>query len=565
MESREVAATLEEIGLLLELLGENPFKTRAYHNGARIIRGLEEDLAGLVQRKELTGIKGIGSALAEKITTLVREERLHYLEELRAKVPPGLLEWIRIPGLGAKKARAIHVALDISTLGELEYACIENRLRDLQGFGEASQKKILTGIELIRRNAGRFHQHLLHAEAERLLGEIRRADGVIRAEIGGSVRRRTETSMSIDIVVAANEGPALIDRVAALEGIEEIIERDDGGCRAKLATGPLLRLLIVPDGAFPFALWQSTGSEKHASALRAYAAEQGNDLDSSAQAEEEREIYESLELDWIPPELREGEGEIEAASRGELPLLIQNNDIRGLLHNHSRWSDGSASIEVMAEATRALGMEYLAICDHSRAAAYAGGLDEKSVRQQHEEIDELNGRLGDSFRVLKGIEVDILPDGSLDFEDNILATFDVVVASVHSGFNLGKERQTARILRALENPFVDILGHVTGRLLLARDGYALDLERVLEAAAERKVAVEINAHPHRLDLDWRHLRAALARGLKTCINPDAHSVDGLSHFTHGVAVARKGWCTREDAINAWPLGRLLDFVRERRP
>jgi len=546
MDRKEVAAALAEIGLLLELLGDNPFKTRAYQNGARIIRGLEEDLPDLVRQKSLTGIKGIGDALAEKITTLVEEGSLPYLEELRAKVPPGLLEWLKIPGLGAKKARAIHVALDIRTLGELEYACIENRLRDLQGFGEASQEKILAGIDLIRRNAGRFHQHLLQGEAARVLEIVRGTAGVLRAEIGGSVRRKAETSSSIEIVAVADDGDALVERIETL----------------KPDSGPEVKLRIVPERDFPLALLLSTGSERHLNDLHAYAAEHGGSLEE--EVAEEQEIYEKLELDWIPPELREGTGEVQAASRGELPLLIQESDIRGLLHCHSRWSDGSSTIAEMAEATRALGMEYLGICDHSRAAAYAGGLDEERVRRQHEEIDELNGRYGASFKVLKGIEVDILPDGSLDFGDDILATFDMVVASVHSSFNLSEEKQTARILRALENRHVDILGHVTGRLLLARDGYALDLKRVLESATARKVAVEINAHPHRLDLDWRHLRAALEKGMKTCINPDAHSVEGLRHLTHGVSIARKGWCTREEALNAWPLGRLLEYVKGRR-
>jgi DNA polymerase (family 10) len=548
MNSKEVAAALEEIGLLLELLGDNPFKIRAYYNGARIIRSLEQDLGELVRRKGLTGIKGIGDALAEKISTLVEVGSLPYLDELRAKVPPGLLEWIRIPGLGAKKARAIHVALDISTLGELEYACLENRLRDLQGFGEASQKKILAGIELLRRNAGRFHQHLLQEEAERALGALRALPGVLRAEVGGSVRRKAETSRRIEIVAAADDGHALAER------FEEL----------KPESGPELKLHVAANREFPLALLRSTGNDNHLTALERHAAGLGRSLDDAADVEEEREIYENLELDWIPPELREGEGEVEAAAHGELPLLIQQSDICGMLHCHSRWSDGSATIAEMAEATRLLGMEYIGICDHSRAAAYAGGLNEERVREQHQEIDELNEQYGGSFRVLKGIEVDILSDGRLDFDDDTLTTFDLVVASVHSAFNLSEEKQTARIIRALENRFVDILGHATGRLLLARDGYALDLERVLESAVANEVAVEINAHPHRLDLDWRHLRAALGEGMKTCINPDAHSTEGLRYISHGVAVARKGWCTRDDAINAWPLGRLEEWLRGRR-
>jgi DNA polymerase (family 10) len=534
MDRGRVADALGEIGKLLELLGENPFKTRAYHNGSRIVRGLDRDLQELIESGELTAIKGIGSALAEKITTLVETGGLPYLDELRARVPPGLLEWIKIQGLGPKKARAIHVALEISTLGELEYACIENRLRDLPGLGTATQEKILAGIESLRRNAGRFHRHLLQDEAERLVEEVRATAGVVRAEVGGAVRRGAETARGIEIVAAYED---------------ENVAREE-----RLESGPMLTVTAVPDEEFALALLRSTGSEKHVADLGELPRE----------AASEAEIYERLGLGWIPPELREGTGEIEAAAEGRLPELIAEDDIRGVLHCHSTWSDGSSTIEEMAERVRGMSMDYLAICDHSQAAAYAGGLDAERVRGQHREIDELNSRYGGSFRVLKGIEADILSDGSLDFEDDVLASFDIVVASVHSGFNLGEEKQTARILRALENRYVDVLGHVTGRLLLAREGYALDLERVLEAAIERNVAVEVNAHPHRLDLDWRNLREALPRGMLTAINPDAHSVEGLGHLRHGVGVARKGWCTRESVINGWPLDRLLGHLEGRR-
>jgi DNA polymerase (family 10) len=539
MDRGGVADALGEIGRLLELLGENPFKTRAYHNASRIIRGLDRDLEELVRGGELTAIKGIGSALAEKITTLVEHGELPYLDELRGKVPPGLLEWIKIQGLGPKKARAIHVALGIATLGELEYACIENRLRDLPGFGEATQQNILAGIEAVRRNEGRFHQHLLQDEAERLLEEVRAAAGVIRAEIGGAVRRGAETAEGIEIVAATENG--------------------DGSREERLESGPLLTVTAVSDGEFSLALLRSTGSEGHVEALRELA---GGRLPEDAGGE--AEIYERLGLGWIPPELREGTGEIEAAAEGRLPELVGEDDIRGVLHCHSIWSDGAGTIEEMAETVRGMSMDYLAICDHSQAAAYAGGLDPERVRGQHREIDDLNAGYGGSFRVLKGIEVDILPDGRLDFEDDVLASFDIVVGSVHSGFNLGEEKQTSRILRALENRYVDVLGHVTGRLLLAREGYALDLERVLEAAIARNVAVEINAHPHRLDLDWRSLRRALPRGMLTAINPDAHSLEGLRHLRHGVSVARKGWCTRESVMNGWPLDRLLGHLEARR-
>lgn len=574
MNRREVADALDEIGLLLELLGENPFKTRAYRNGARIVRGLDRDLAEIVRRNELIRIKGIGAALAQKIGLLVESGELPYLEELRGQLPRGLLEWLEIPGLGANKARAIHLALGISTIGELEYACRENRLRDLPGFGEASQRKTLAGIELIRRNAGRFRQDLLQREARNLLRAVLDSPGLLRAEICGSVRRWAETSRGIVIVAASGApGPAL-DRFAAAPDVREVIERGPTRCRVRLLSGPPADLHVVPDPSFACALIQFTGNEAHLAALRSRASGLGFELRQDRLVDERRgrdvdcadeaSVYSALGLGPVAPELREGLDEIEAAAENGLPRLIERGDLRGLLHCHTTWSDGAATIEEMAAAARAMGLDYLGLCDHSQAAAYAGGLDAGQVRRQHEEIDAFNRRSEDEFRLLKGIEVDILADGALDFPDEILATFELVVASVHSRFNLDEEQQTRRILRAMENPYVDVLGHVTGRLLLAREGYALDLDRVLRAATERGIAVEVNAHPHRLDLDWRNLRRGLQGGMKTCINPDAHSVEGLADVAHGVGVARKGWCTAEDALNAWPLQRLRDYLRTRR-
>jgi len=574
MNRREVGDALDEIGLLLELLGENPFKTRAYRNAARIVRGLDRDLAELVRRNELIRIKGIGAALAEKIGLLTERGELPYLDELRGKVPPGLLEWLEIPGLGANKARAIHVALGISSLGELEYACRENRLRDLPGFGEASQKKILAGIELLRRNAGRFRQDLVQREARGLLEAVLRAPGVLRAELAGSARRRAETSSGIVIVAAAGAAGPALDRFAATAGIRQVDRRGPDSCRVHLVSGPVADLHVVPDASFACAWVHLSGSADHVAALGARAARLGLQLrrdglfdqrtGRAIECADEAALYRALGLSLIPPELRENQGEIEAAEAGRLPRLVERTDLQGVLHCHSTWSDGTATIEELAAGARSMGLGYLGLCDHSQAAAYAGGLDAERVRQQHDEIDAINRRSTGAFRVLKGIEVDILADGALDFSDEVLATFDLVVASVHSRFRLDEEQQTRRILRALDNRHVDVLGHVTGRLLLARDGYALDLDRVLRVAAERGVAVEVNAHPHRLDLDWRNLRKGLEYGLKTCINPDAHSVEGLGDIEYGVGVARKGWCTAEDALNAWPLQRLLDHLRHRR-
>ena len=575
MEREVVAEVLEEIALLLELLGENPFKTRAYDNAARLIRGLDEDLDELVAGSGLTKIRGIGGALAEKITTLVTTGELPYLDDLHEKVPEGLLEWLKIAGLGAKKARAIHIALGISTLDELEAAGKAGKLRDLPGFGEKSEQKILRGIDRLRTRAGRFLRPVALAEARRLLALIESVPGLTRAEVGGSVRRCQETSKDIDLLVSASDSEAVMDAFAGAEGVIEITGRGPTKCSVRLAAGPSADLRVVPDESFPCALLYFTGNKAHNIAIRGRAQKLGYTLNEYALVREEdeqtipcadeAEIYDRLGIPhWIPPELREDQGEIEAAEAGELPVLLEASDLQGALHVHTSWSDGSATVAEMAGEAQAMGLHYLGVCDHSKAAAYAGGLDADRVRLQQTEIDALNKKTENGFRILKGIEVDILHDGSLDFPDELLSGFDLVVAAVHSLFTLSREEQTERFLRALENPYVDMLAHVTGRQLLQRDGYRLDLSRVLDVAAERGVAVEVNAHPNRLDLDWQNLRYGLRRGMKTSINPDAHSTRGLHAMQYGVEVARRGWCGPDDVLNAWPLDQLLEHLRQRR-
>lgn len=554
----EVADRLEEIGLLLELAGENPFKTRAYHTGARELRALDRDFAAVVAAGELTTIKGIGKALAEKITELAESGELDYLDDLRGRVPTGLLDWLKIPGLGAKKARTIHVELGIATLGELEYACRENRLRDLPGFGARSQAKILEGIARVKSHAGRFLQPVVQGEARRLLEALRALPQVVRAEVGGSVRRHGETSKDIDIVAAVADpesaAAGVMDAFVAAAEHESIIGRGPTKCSLVLASGPSVDLRVVSDEAFPFALLYFTGSKAHNIALRARAQKRGLTLNEYALSEvacaDEAEIYARLDLRYVEPELREDAGEIEAAENDTLPRLIELSDLQGAVHCHSTWSDGSATLEEMADACAARGLGYLAITDHSRAAAYAGGLDAGRLAEQHERIDALNAGRDDGFRILKGIEVDILVDGALDLDEATLERCELVIASVHSAFHLDREAQTERLLRALESPWVDALGHVSGRLLLGRDPYPLDLARVIERAIERRVAVELNAHPRRLDLDWRNLRGGLRRGLRTLIAPDAHSTEALDDVRYGIGIARKAWCTKEHALNA---------------
>ena len=567
-----VADALDEIGVLLEMLGENAFKTRAYGNAARIVRGLDQDLGTLVRDKKLGAIKGIGPALVEKITTLVATGNLPYLDELRRQVPPGMLEWLRVPGLGVKKARVIHLTLGIATLDELEEAARAQKLRVLDGFGAATEAKILEGIARVRQHAGRFHRPLILEEARRLQEALTRPG--VTVEIAGSARRGVETSKDIDLVASAVDAEPVMAAFVALPGIDGIVGRGATKCSVRLASGPNCDLRVVSPAAFPFALAYFTGSQAHNIALRSRAQQRGLRLNEYALVREadgssipcgsEAEIYAALGLAYVPPELREDVGEIAAAERGALPDLVKLSDLKGILHVHSTWSDGTATIRAMAEAARAMGMSYLGMCDHSRSAAYAGGMSIERVAEQHREIDALNAEYAGAFTVLKGIEVDILADGALDYPDDVLRSFDLVVASVHGRFNLSAAEQTARMIRAVRSGFVDIVGHPTGRILLGRDPYPLDLFALIDAASEEGVAIEVNAHPHRLDLDPVGLRRGLTRGLKTAIDPDAHETGGLMDVAYGVDTARRGGCTAADVLNTKTLPELVAWLQDRR-
>jgi DNA polymerase (family 10) len=571
---REVVDTLEEIAVLLELAGENAFKTRAYANAARTLQGLDRDLAELTASGELRELKGIGPALAEKIGTLVATGRLPYLEELRARVPPGLLELLRVPGLGPKRVREVHAKLGIASLAELEYAAESRALQELEGFGEKLQDKILEGIAALKRHADRFLLSDALAMGEEILAAVAALPGARRAAIAGSLRRRCETVGNVDLVAATDDAPALLAAFAALPAVAEVLAPGPAGgseAAVRLEGGLRVRLRAVPEPDFAGVLRYLTGSREHDEALRAHAAGLGLELDerglrrgsAPVAAADEDAIFAALGLVAIPPELREGRGEIAAAAAGALPRLLEPGDLRGVLHVHSTYSDGVDTVRGMALAARARGYRYLGVCDHSQSARYAGGMLAADVRRQHEEIDRLNEELGD-FRVLKGVECDILADGALDYPAEVLASFELVVGSVHSRFGLGEAEMTQRLLRAVANPFLDVLGHPTGRLLLGRAAYALDLGAVCAAAAERGVAVEINANPHRLDLDWREVRGFQARGGWIGIHPDAHRTEGLDDVRFGVMAARKGWATRDRVLNALSLEELLAWLRARR-
>jgi DNA polymerase (family 10) len=576
MDREKIAAILNEIAELLELKGENRYRCLAYSNAARTIEGLKEDPVALVKEGRLSEVKGIGSTLDEKITELVSTGRMRFHEELKSSLPAGLLEMIKIPGLGPKKVKAIYDKLGVSTLGELEYACVENRLVDLPGFGQKSQQNILKGIEALKRYHTRFLISDAMDESSKILDALSKHTAVTRCSPAGSIRRSKETVKDIDVVAATDDAPAVMDAFTGLSGVADVVAKGDTKSSVRLECGMNADLRTVSDAEYPYALHHFTGSAEHNTAMRGRARRMGMKMneyglfrgETLVKCADEEDIFKALKLKFIPPELREDQGEIEAAEGDGLPDLVTAEDIRGVIHVHSDYSDGSNTVREIAEACAGMGYAYLGLCDHSRSAAYAGGLDVKALRRQHAEIDEINaefeGRreLG-GFRILKGIESDILPDGSLDYEDSVLASFDFVIASVHSKFNMTEGQMTERILEAMGNRHVTVLGHPTGRLLLAREGYPVDMKTVVEAAADLGVAIELNASPHRLDIDWRECRYAKSLGVKISINPDAHGISHISDISYGVGVARKGWLEAEDILNAASAEDFLAFARRR--
>ncbi|MDZ7289240.1 MAG: DNA polymerase/3'-5' exonuclease PolX [candidate division KSB1 bacterium] len=558
MDKNQVAEILQEIGTLLELKGENPFKTRAYANAARALSGVTEDLSELVANNRLREIRGIGEAIAEKITELVTTGRLKYYDDLRASFPAGLLDVLRIPGLGPKKAKKLFEELGITSIGELEIACQENRLVNIPGFGEKSQEKFLEGIRQVRQFSER---HLFHHTLEAalpLFEAVRKHPKVLRAELAGSLRRCKETIKDIDIVASCKEADraAIMSAFTRLPGIQTVIAKGETKSSVLLAKGIPADLRLVTDEQYPYLLHHSTGSAEHNVAMRSYAQQHGIKMneyglfkgDKLIRCKDEAAIFAALGMSYIPPELREDMGEIEAALKDEIPELIEKADLAGVLHCHTTYSDGANSLREMAEACRKLGFEYIGICDHSMSVGYAKGLSPERVRAQHKEIDELNAEMK-NFHIFKGTECDILADGRLDYPDKVLESFDFVVASIHSRMNMTEEEATRRLIKAMEHPAVRILGHPTGRLLLSREGYPINHRKVIDAAAKLGVCIEINAHPYRFDLDWRYCKYARDKGVLISINPDAHSVHGIADIYYGVGIARKGWLRKQDVLN----------------
>lgn len=567
MEKKKISRILEEIGLMLELKGENPFKVRAYVNGARIIELLEGDLKDYIKDGKIEGIKGIGNALSDKIVELYETGKLEYYEELKSSIPAGIFDILKIPGIGPKKAKSLYEKLDIKSIGELEYACKENRLVSLDGFGEKTQRKILKGIQELKKYSGLFLYAYVNPIAEEIKKILTASSLVTKCEIAGSLRRKKEVVKDIDIIASSMEPMKLMDFFTGLDQIEEIISKGETKTSVRLKAGMMMDLRVVKEEQFPYALHHFTGSKEHNTALRhrakkinikinEYGLFKGDEL---IYCKDEHSIFNALGLNFIPPELRENMGEIEAAESGKLPDLIEYEDIKGLLHIHTTYSDGSLSVTGMAEAAKQMGFSYIGISDHSRSAFYANGLKEDDIKRQIEEIDEYNLRSKD-FKILKGIESDILPDGSLDYDDDILSLFDFVIASIHSNMNMDKEKMTDRLINALNNRYTTILGHMTARILLAREACDMDVYKIIDTAVKNNKIIEINSDPQRLDLDWRYIKYAKDKGAKFAINPDAHSIEGLNNIIFGIGIARKGWLEAKDVVNCMNLVELGDFI-----
>lgn len=565
MDKKEVIRILEEIATLLELSGANPFKARAYTNAARKLERNGEDIQALVKQNRLKDIEGIGKALSQKIGELVTTGSLEYYEELRQQFPKTLFELFHIPNLGPKRIKTLYEELGIQSLGELEYACNENRLLSLDGFGKKMQEKILEGIAYARKYRERSLISRGRTASVPLLEYLKAHASIERIELAGSLRRWRETIKDADILASSEDPKALMQHFVDYEDVDEVRGHGDTKASVVLKSGLPVDLRVVSDDQFPYALHYFTGSKEHNVRMRQRAKEYGLKLNEyglfkedggNVCCEGEAAIFEALDLPYVPPELREDMGEFE----GDLPDLVEQDDLAGVFHCHSKYSDGKDSLEAMAQAAKKRGYRYIVIADHSQSAQYANGLTPKRVCAQHEEIDGLNKKLK-GVRILKAIESDIRAGGSLDYDEDVLESFDLVIASVHAKLNMSEDEATNRLITAARHPRTAILGHPTGRLLLAREGYPVDFERLFDACAEANTAIEVNANPHRLDLDWRHVRRAKEKGVKLVIGPDAHETAGLDDVVYGLGIARKGWLEAGDLLNTFEADALLKQVK----
>ena len=576
MTREALADTLEQIALLLELKGENPFKVRAYKTGAETVLQFTGDIVGRARVNDLSGIKGLGDALRQKLHELASTGKLEYYENLKSEFPADIFDLFQIQGLGPKKVKAVYEALGVASVTDLKEACQSGAVAALPGFGKKSTEKILQSIAFREQNADRFRLDEVVGPVDLILESLRSHPDCSMAEVAGSFRRGKETVHDVDFLVATSQPESVIDHFVNQEWVSQIIARGDTKASVNLQSGLQCDLRAVSTDEFACSLLYFTGSKEHNVALRGRANDRGytlNEYRLSLQEgsdsadppvfETETELYHFLGLGFVPPELRENSGELEAAEKGNLPRLVELENLRGTFHNHTTASDGRSSLEEMAEAAIELGLQYLGIADHSKSSFQANGLNEKRLLAQVKEIEKLNRKFADegtSFKIFAGSEVDILKDGSLDFSDEILDQLDYAVASVHNAMTLSEANMTRRIIRAVSHPGITMLGHLTGRLLLKRNAYAVDVAAVIDACAATGTIIELNCSPWRLDMDWRWWPLAKEKGVKCSINPDAHHIDQLKNLWFGAKLARKGWLTREDVINTLPLGEVEGVI-----
>jgi DNA polymerase (family X) len=571
MDKHEVANILDEIGVLLSLKGENPFKVRAYHNAARTIETLDEDLAGIIEKGELENLPGIGEGIGKKITTLVLTGRLPDYEKLKKSIPKGLLDLLNIPGLGSKKVKILYEKLKIKNVKDLAAACRKGKIARLAGFGEKTQASLLNGITKIKT----FGKRLLWWNAEKIaqpiLEKLSHLKTVKNAEIAGSFRRKLETVGDLDFLVSSSSPAIVMKWFTTQPSVEKVLLVGPTKASVRLKQKIQVDLRVVPDEQFGYALMYFTGSKEHNISMRKRVNQMGYSLSeygleplkshpkkslAKKKLLTEKAIFEAFGLSYIPPELREDMGEIQAAEKGTLPLLVEEKDIRGVFHCHTTDSDGHNTLDEMVKAASGFGWEYIGISDHSKSSFQANGMDERRLMKQIERIRSINQSHKAPLYVFAGLECDILNNGQLDFPNGVLKELDFVIVSIHRSFNLDQKTMTSRLIKAIENPYTTMVAHPTGRLLLKRDPYAVNMAKVIDACIANHKIIELNAHPMRLDMDWRLWHKAAEKGLKCSINPDAHSLNDLQYYRAGVNIARKGWLEKKHIINTLPLKQL---------
>jgi len=573
MNNRQLADTFTLIANLLEIKGEIIYKTLAYRKASESLMSLGREASEYWKEGKLEEIPGVGKAISEKIDELLNTGKLEFLEKLKKEVPEELAGWLAVPGLGPKKIAMVWKELGITALSDLESAAKEGKLRDLPGMGTKSESAILEGIASLARRSGRIPLGRAYPLAQEIIKTLKGIKGVVAAEPAGSLRRMRSTVGDLDILVAAKDSAPVMDVIVKLPGVSRVLGKGEFKSSIEFTDGVRVQVWVHPPKEFGTALQYATGSKDHNVLLRQLALDKGLSLSDHSFAKvkgkgeiycaTEEEVYETLGLPWVPPELREDRGEVQAAKANKLPKLIQVKDIKADLQVHSTWSDGKLSMLEMARAAAKRGIKVIAFTDHSVSLGVTGGLSMDDHKKQAAEIKKIQKQLGDEILVLHATEVEIKADGSLDYPDEFLANLDLVLASLHTSLRQPREKVTQRVINAIRNTHVDIIGHPTGRLIPDREGADLDMEAILQAAAETGVALEINAHPSRLDLDDAYARRAKELGIPISINTDSHSEEDLDNLFYGVAIARRAWLARSDVINAWSTKKLLDWLKKR--